>query len=340
MTMRAVLSVSMAACLCAGMQAQAPQAEISNGAIRAKVYTPDARTGFYRGTRFDWSGVISDLEFAGHHLYKPWFASTDETVRDFSYVGDGIVAAPNSAMTGPVEEFQRPIGYDTAKPGETFLKVGVGLLRKADNDPYQFGKHFELVDGGKWITRKTATSITFEQVLGGADSTYGYVYTKTLRLVGKESKLVIEHHLKNTGKTSIATAVYDHNFLTIDSAGVGSAYTVTVPYTIKPTRSPDPKFVTIEGSKATYIADLHDKDRVAFGLQGFGGAASDYDFRIANSAAQVEVRMQGDRPLSNASVWSIRDVLAVEPFVDISAEPGKEMSWSYTYTYTDLAKHR
>jgi hypothetical protein len=340
MTIRAVLSVSLAACCCLSLQAQAPQAEISNGAIRAKIYTPDAKSGFYRGTRFDWSGVIADLEFGGHHLYRSWFTSTDDTVRDFSYVGDGIVAAPNSAMTGPVEEFQKPIGYETAKPGETFLKVGVGLLRKADSDPYQFGKHFELVDGGRWTTRKTANSITFEQVLGSADSIYGYVYTKTLRLVGKEARLVIEHHLKNTGKTPIATVLYDHNFLTMDDTGVGSAYTVTVPYLIKPTRAPDPKFITIEGNKATYIADLHDKDRVAFGLQGFSGDVKDYDFRIANTEANVEVHMQGDRPLSNASVWSIRDVLAVEPFIDISVDPGKETAWTYTYTYTDLGKRR
>ena len=38
-----------------------PSAEISNGRIRATILLPDAEKGYYRGTRFDWSGVISSL---------------------------------------------------------------------------------------------------------------------------------------------------------------------------------------------------------------------------------------------------------------------------------------
>ena len=41
--------------------AQFPQAEISNGQIHAKLYLPDPQKGYYRATRFDWSGVISSL---------------------------------------------------------------------------------------------------------------------------------------------------------------------------------------------------------------------------------------------------------------------------------------
>ena len=37
--------------------ADPPQAEITNGQIRVKLYLPDARNGYYRATRFDWSGV-------------------------------------------------------------------------------------------------------------------------------------------------------------------------------------------------------------------------------------------------------------------------------------------
>ena len=40
---------------------------------------------------------------------------------------------------------------------------------------------------------------------------------------------------------------------------------------------------------------------------------------------------------SNASLWSIRSVLAtVEPFIDVAAEPGKEFTWKYTYDYYAL----
>ena len=48
-----------------------------------KVFVPDAQKGFYRATRFDWSGAIGDMEFAGHHIYHPWFQTVDPAVRDF-----------------------------------------------------------------------------------------------------------------------------------------------------------------------------------------------------------------------------------------------------------------
>jgi hypothetical protein len=37
--------------------------------LHATVYLPDAANGFYRETRFDWSGVIGDLTSAGHSYY-------------------------------------------------------------------------------------------------------------------------------------------------------------------------------------------------------------------------------------------------------------------------------
>lgn len=331
------LGIALAAACATCSVAEPPRAEIQNKQLRVTVYLPDAKSGFYTGTRFDWSGIISDLQFAGHHLYRPWFASTDPSVRDFTYKDADIIAAPNSAMTGPAEEFQTPLGYDTAKPGETFLKVGVGLLRKADDAPYAFFKHFELVDGGRWTTHATANSVTFEQTIHDASSGYGYIYTKTIRLLDDSNKLVIEHHLKNTGKLPIATRLYDHNFLTVDGLPIEAGYTISVPYGIEPTRPPDSKFVTITGSTARYIADLQGQDRVAFGLQGFSADPKDYHFVITNAAAKVTVTIVGDRPLTNASVWSIRNVLAVEPFIDIQADPQKETSWSYTYTYSEAA---
>src|SRR4051794_32206211 len=55
------------------MAADPPTAEISNGKVSATIYLPDPVNGFYRGTRFDWSGVVRSLEANGHRYYGPWF---------------------------------------------------------------------------------------------------------------------------------------------------------------------------------------------------------------------------------------------------------------------------
>ena len=74
-----------------------PEAEIANGLLRAKIYLPDPQKGYYRGTRFDWSGVIHSLEYNGHDYYGPWFTKTDPKVIDFIFDGSDIVAGPCSA---------------------------------------------------------------------------------------------------------------------------------------------------------------------------------------------------------------------------------------------------
>src|SRR5271157_4115264 len=98
-----------------------PQAEITNGELRVKLYLPDARQGYYRGTRFDWSGVIASLEYKGHNYYGPWFDRVDPKEHDFTYQGAEIIAQPYPGI-GPVEEFQTnqsALGWDEAKAGGT-----------------------------------------------------------------------------------------------------------------------------------------------------------------------------------------------------------------------------
>src|SRR3954468_2801637 len=104
----AFLSFSLAIEL--SIAAEAPEAEISNGALRAKLYLPDAENGYYRATRFDWSGVISSLEYKGHNYFGKWFEKYDPKIHD--------------AIMGPVEEFRTNgsgLGYEEAKAGETFI---------------------------------------------------------------------------------------------------------------------------------------------------------------------------------------------------------------------------
>ena len=43
--------------------------------------------------------------------------------------------------------------------------------------------------------------------------------------------------------------------------------------------------------------------------------------------------VRGNRPLSHMALWSIRSVLAVEPFIAMKIEPGEEFDWNVTYDY-------
>ena len=70
--------------------AQVPTATIRNDQLTATIALPDARHGYYRGTRFDWSGVISSLRYKGHEYITPWSEINDPAVGDYEYRGDRI----------------------------------------------------------------------------------------------------------------------------------------------------------------------------------------------------------------------------------------------------------
>jgi hypothetical protein len=310
-----------------------PQAEITNGIISLRVYTPDASKGFYRGTRFDWSGVIADLLYKGHSYYGPWFSKTDPNVRDFIYDGPDIIAGPGSAITGPVEEFTPALGFDEAKIGGHFIKIGVGVLRKPDNEKYDAFRMYDLIDGGKRSINKGPDFIEFSQEVNDASSGYGFIYTKILKLVKGKAEMVIEHTLKNVGTHSIQGSTYNHNFLVLQNQPPGPAFTMT--FAFKPVIDEEKNrgLVQVQSDHIIFLNTLSGKDRVYSDIKGFGNAARDYRIRIENKNVKAGMVISGDQPLSKMALWSIRSVLAVEPFIDYTINPGKEASWQVRYEY-------
>jgi hypothetical protein len=331
-----LLTVPLLMAFCAVLQAQAapPEATISNGLIKAKLYLPDQTNGFYRGTRFDWSGVVASLEYNGHNYYGPWFTGTDPSVSDFIYKGSDIIAGPCSAITGPVQEFNPALGYDEAKSGGTFLKIGVGILRKGDESKYSAYTLFPIVNGGKWTVHKGSDWIEFTQELHDSASGYGYIYHKKLSLVKGKPQMVMEHSLKNTGTVAIQSNVYNHNFLVLDHQTTSDAFSITLPFTVKADPAPDAALAEVQGSQILYRKPLVDEDRVYFEIDGFGQSADDYKVRIDNAKAKAGMTITGDRPLYKMSLWSIRSVIALEPFIEVSVAPGSETSWKYSYEYS------
>ncbi|MCX6902281.1 MAG: hypothetical protein NTW03_02130 [Verrucomicrobia bacterium] len=319
----------------------APEAEIANGPVRVRLYLPDAKTGFYRGTRFDWSGVIGGLEYAGHDYYPQWFQRSDPSVHDFIYDGAEIVAGPCTAITGPAEEFVtdgKGLGFDEAKAGGTFVKIGVGVLRKPESGRYDPFRLYPIQDGGKWTVTRKPDSIEFRQELADPSTGYAYEYRKTVSVAGDKPQMVLDHVLRNTGKRVIQTTVYNHNFLYLDRQAPGPDCSLTVPFTIRSTQPLSSSLAEIRGNQITFSKTLTGEDRVFLGIQGFGAEPKDYDIRIENRSVGAGVRITGDRPLARVALWAIRAPLSLEPFLEINIEPGREFTWRIKYEYYTIPK--
>jgi hypothetical protein len=317
-------------CVAAGMAAGAlaaedfPKAEISNGVVTAKFYLPDPARGYYRGTRFDWSGVIYSLRTQDHEYFGQWFERYDPKLHD--------------AIMGPVEEFKTNnagLGFDEAKAGGTFIRIGVGVVRKPDDQKYEGFKTYEIVDPGKRKVRSGQDWIQFVHELRDQNG-YAYRYTKTIRLVKGKPEMVLEHSLKNIGKKPIQTSQYNHNFFVIDGKPTGPDSSVKFPFDLHETRGDQDGASEVRTREITYTKELKTGDRVYKEFDGFGKTSSDYDLRLENRAAGAGVRITGDQPLSKMVFWSIRTVFSPEPYIDISVAPGREYKWKYTYDFYKL----
>ena len=317
----------------------AAEAEITNGPIRVRLCLPDAKTGFYRGTRFDWSGVIRSLQYAGHDYYPQWFQRSDPSVHDFIYDGADIVAGPCTAITGPAEEFVsdgKTLGFEEAKTGGTFIKIGVGVLRKPDDKNYDPYRLYPISDGGKWMVTPRRDAVEFHHELADPLTGYAYHYRKTESIACDKPQMVLDHVLSNTGKRVIQTSVYNHNFLYLDRQAPGPDVSLTFPFKIQTSKPPANSLAEIRENRITFSKSLIGEDRVYLDLRGFGADAEGYDIRIENHRVRAGVRITADRPLSRLALWAIRAPLSIEPFIDMNIEPGKEFTWRINYEYYTL----
>ena len=307
----------------------APSAEITNGLVTARLYLPDPVRGHYRGTRFDWAGDIYSLRYAGHEFSGPWFDSYDPLRHD--------------AIMGPVEEFlsgESSLGYAEAKPGDGFVRIGVGVVRKPEEKPYERFRTYEIVDAGKRTTVPERDRITFEHELSGPGG-YAYVYRKTIALLPGQPVMTIAHSLRNVGKRPIETEQYNHNFFVLDQAATGPD--TSVRFAFDPQGTTDRglgQLALLRGRELVFPNELPPKQSVFSELTGFGSTPEHYDIRVENRKAGTGVRIQGDRPLEKLVFWSIRTTACPEPYVKLRVEPGQEEAWTLRYELYELDNPR
>ncbi len=302
----------------AGTPFNSPEAQISNGLINARLYLPDADDGYYRGSRFDWSGVIASLDYKRHHYFGQWFKEYVPTLHD--------------AIVGPVESFD-PIGYEEAKIGANFIKVGIGALSKTDESPYAFAKTYPIINAGIWHVITKPDQVQFTHSFH--EKAYSYEYKKTVKLIKNKPEMILAHTLKNTGQLTLETSVYNHNFFVMDDQPTGPGFTVTFPFALPGEVGNEMgDFVQFRDHQMSFLKELDPKEHVFF-RDMTAGKNADYHIQIENHKTGAAVKITCDQPISKFIFWSASTTLCPEPFIKIKVDPGKEFSWNITYEFYD-----
>jgi hypothetical protein len=306
-----------------------PHAFLKSDTLKLKLYLPDAEKGFYRGTRFVRAGVLGEAEYAGHKLFGPWKDAHDPTHHD--------------DIIGPAPEFgqEKPLGYDDAKAGGTFLKVGVGELAKPAEEKYSFATKYKVVKPAEWkeLTREGEADglrrigwVTRGELPSGLK----YQFEMTLQLTESEGvpKLRVNYQLKNTGRGRISTDFYQHNFFNVDGDPVGPGYALEFPYEPKPQgpRGRWEDLVSADGKELRFKGKLAEGFVMA-GVAGYADLARDRQVTMRHAPSGVRVVCAWDYPTQKITVWGVKTAICPEPFAQLVVEPGQSKSWSVTYRF-------
>ena len=69
--------------------------KLKNAGIQMELCIPDRELGYYRGTRFDWSGIFHSIQADGANYVEEWFDDYDPLRHD--------------CVCGPVDEFAQTV---------------------------------------------------------------------------------------------------------------------------------------------------------------------------------------------------------------------------------------
>jgi len=293
-----------------------PMLQLTNGVLDMRIYTPDREAGFYRGVRFDWSGIIERVEYKGHRFYGPWRSPHQPTGNDF--------------VSGPAGEFamDAPMGFDEAAPGQSFVKIGVGILRRADEEDYTFAGEYELIKAGEWAVDNGGNWVEFRQELKG-DRGWAYRYTKRISLGEAEPTFALVHKLENIGTRTIDIDHYNHNFTLIDGVPFGPDYTVTFPFAAKEPREIKRGLAWFRGTGIEVLKPLGGES-LWIRLRGAGGVA-DNGCTVRNNKTGAAVSFAGNVPIKEFRFWAVETAACPEPFIRLKIAPGKSAEWTWNY---------
>lgn len=293
--------------------------KISNGTLTITLHAPDSANGYYRGTRFDWAGAFESIYYRKCNYCEPWFESYSPTAHD--------------AICGPAEEFS-PIGFESTKAGYPFLKIGVGILERPDDKPYDRFRLHRIIDEGKRLTESSSNFVRFTHIIESKDTGYSYEYIKEIELVSKNG-FAIKHSLRNTGTKILEGDVYNHNFFTLGLLRTGPSRKLRFPFTPDGNWREDYSEVKFTEEGIIFEKELEKGQSVFSGnihKAGKGFNDSPNSFFLSEAQTGHHVKMDCDVSMSHAAFWAYHRIACIEPYIDFKIEPGKVFNFDIIYS--------
>ena len=366
-----------------------PNVTLTSGELSVTVYLPRSLASageavFYESTRFDHSSMIGSIrrkkarsssdrrdgsrlhEVYGANLWRAphnpfWPESGVGLASEFGVGDDGDFCTYRCGWYGVNNVTNGVLGYQEARHGESFLKIGVGELIKGTcqscdiTDVYRFNSPYQFASVPMWsMNQPSVDKVTLEHE--AHLKTFGYRIRKDIMLV--DDTLLVTTTLTNLGLQPFSTAWYSHHFFTCDDTPVGPGYEVDLDLDqTSPKLYDEPGFLAGWATELTSYADVKstagsanvelkktidpgkrikaefrkdDKTEGSFTLKGCGT-------KIREDMPDIQ-RMPTD-PVSmyGFNLYIERDTLSPEPLVLIQLESSHSKTWTQRLVVSDLA---
>lgn len=273
----------------------------------------------YCGSRFDWTGKITQLHFQNTSILS------SENLSNKNEHGFG---------RGLYNEFgiDSPLGFKEAKIGEWFHKIGVGLLLKDDHS-YDFNKVYKIKPAEFSVLHERDKII----ISCNSESVNGFAYRLNKQIELHENTFSIRSELENTGEKEIVTNEYNHNFIGINNGPIGENIILKFPFQVNPKElheivNPGNK-VKIASSDLEFNA-IPQEPFFFSNLSGHKLVDAAWELHDLNS--KIGIRETGNFQTQSINVWGSKHVISPELFIKIHISPGESKEWTRTYEVFEL----
>lgn len=326
---------------------------------------------YYYSSRFEHGSMIGSIfhktrdgnthELYGNDMWRiphnsNWPESGAGLASEFGVGDDGDFCNWRCGWNEETDITNGLLGYQEAKMGDSFLKIGVGELLKGScpdcdsSEDYKFNSPYMFAKTPKWEmleSSETSVSLEHKAVLNN----FGYKLHKQINLVG--DTLTVTSTLHNIGAEHFSTAWYSHNFFTCDGTAVGPGYELDLnlsggrdvlyeepgtwswatPLTdYAEVNGKDPNVVRVKMKqalepgvriKAEFVSDKG--TNAGFKLGGCG---------VSIESSIPEVELSG-LPMYAYNLYIERGTLSPEPSVLISLDSGESETWTQRLVISD-----
>ncbi|GKY98497.1 hypothetical protein MPSEU_000806800 [Mayamaea pseudoterrestris] len=343
--------------------------ESLEGDLSVVVYLPDGlkpdEDTYYYSSRFDHGSMIGSIRYKGHVLFDArtwkqphnvnWPESGIGLAAEFGVGDDGAFCYFQCGWKASEGVTNGVLGYQQAKLGESFLKIGVGELIKGtcpicdSAEDYRFNSPYLFASPPEWkITGMAETQLKLEHQALMTDKDhvqYGYKLDKEITLRG--NTLEVTSTLTNLGQQPLSTAWYSHNFFTCDGTAVGPGYeaslylqgTQGLPLYEEPATwswsTPIKQYAQIkERLGSIYLNLLRDVDpgiRIKSEFMDDGQTKGGFLIRACDTQITSSLHMHNDDIREQMYAYGLyveRGTFSPEPMILIHLEPGEAKSWT------------